>query len=515
MRVLVAKILIGVSMCVVAAHARSATNKTFKLTVSASPSGAGTVTPTSSSFPAGQQVTNAAKAATDYIFVRWSGDCSGSGACKVTLNADKNVVAEFKKNSFSVSTSVSPAGVGAIKLNPAGSRFTAGTKLSASSSALNNYFEFQAWGGACSGSGACTPVVNNDLTISANFHCIYDKYWRDYKALAYSLFGTQASSTSQPIWDCWSAAKMWGAHYTKPYYGGLYHPGVDYTFPTGTSIISPIAGVVQRVDISGVGNWTVNSGTTCGQIAIRDDRDGMNVILIHLSKQFVLKGERVAKGEVIGEVGQSTANGTCVATGPHLHVERRTSDRTGAAALQPSVNGVLQVTLDPTAILTESEKLSYSSELDGAHCSGCAITPFKTYSFSVAGFSAYSYSDAAKIFLSNPSANLPAVFVVYSEDAPASALFRVEGLTCNQESLAVQTEVWQLGLGSVSRLKFPYPMSIGTPYEFRDSSGRRGLYSVCSGLVNADRQKIKTVELLSKPEAYGGRVIYKTNVRVN
>ena len=68
----------------------------FKLTAMAEPSSGGTVSPEgTTSYDASTQVTVTATPASGYNFSGWSGDCSGSGSCVVTMDGDKSVTAKF------------------------------------------------------------------------------------------------------------------------------------------------------------------------------------------------------------------------------------------------------------------------------------------------------------------------------------------------------------------------------------------------------------------------------------
>jgi murein DD-endopeptidase MepM/ murein hydrolase activator NlpD len=93
-----------------------------------------------------------------------------------------------------------------------------------------------------------------------------------------------------------------------------YHTGVDYAAPTGTEVVACKSGKVLEAK-SGV-----SFGPSYGLAVIIDHGDGMRAIYAHLSKIDVKAGDRVRSGDKIGEVG-STGN----STGPHLHLEVRTS----------------------------------------------------------------------------------------------------------------------------------------------------------------------------------------------
>ena len=79
---------------------------THELTVSLAGTGSGSVSSTPSGidcgadcseiFPYGTVVTLTASADTGSTFKGWSGDCSGKGACMVTMTKQKAVIATFE-----------------------------------------------------------------------------------------------------------------------------------------------------------------------------------------------------------------------------------------------------------------------------------------------------------------------------------------------------------------------------------------------------------------------------------
>ena len=87
--------------------------------------------------------------------------------------------------------------------------------------------------------------------------------------------------------------------------GSKYHKGIDIAFPTGTHVLACEAGKVE------VAGW--NGGF--GKCIIISHGGGLKTVYGHLSRINVTKGQRVVRGQFIGEVG-STGN----STGPHLHL---------------------------------------------------------------------------------------------------------------------------------------------------------------------------------------------------
>ncbi len=88
---------------------------------------------------------------------------------------------------------------------------------------------------------------------------------------------------------------------------GAFHPGIDIAAPTGTPVRAAADGIVLQSgrDEAGYGN----------EIVI-DHGYGVDTRYGHLRRIFVVEGQEVTQGEVIGTVGM-----TGRATGPHLHYE--------------------------------------------------------------------------------------------------------------------------------------------------------------------------------------------------
>ena len=86
-----------------------------------------------------------------------------------------------------------------------------------------------------------------------------------------------------------------------------HHDGIDIACKVGTPVKAVLSGVV---DFSG------REGGYGKLIQLRHTGEQMKTRYGHLSKLLVKKGQRVRRGDIIGQSGN-----TGVSTGPHLHFE--------------------------------------------------------------------------------------------------------------------------------------------------------------------------------------------------
>lgn len=83
------------------------------------------------------------------------------------------------------------------------------------------------------------------------------------------------------------------------------HSGTDVAAPAGTKLLAPAAGVVTFAEPS----LYLTGGTV-----LIDHGQGVSSVFLHMRRIDVKVGERVARGQALGEVGA-----TGRATGPHMH----------------------------------------------------------------------------------------------------------------------------------------------------------------------------------------------------
>lgn len=107
-------------------------------------------------------------------FLRWTGACTGTGSCAVTLDAARTVTAVFGVTTFRLTTSV--GGRGKVSSTPGGvscpRRCSAAFKANSSirlRAAASPGFRFTGWTGSCRGTGSCVVKLNRNRAVRATF----------------------------------------------------------------------------------------------------------------------------------------------------------------------------------------------------------------------------------------------------------------------------------------------------------------------------------------------------------
>jgi hypothetical protein len=182
----------GTGGCTVTVNAAIAVTATFTLrqhtlTATTAGTGGGAVTSNpagitcpgvcSSIFNHGQIVMLTAMPDGQSTFTGWSGACTGSGACAVTMDQARNVTATFTQQSHGVTVIPAGTGSGTVTSSPAGincgadcsEAYGAGTVVTLTASPAVGS-SFAGWaGGGCSGTGACVVTVNSAVSVTATF----------------------------------------------------------------------------------------------------------------------------------------------------------------------------------------------------------------------------------------------------------------------------------------------------------------------------------------------------------
>jgi len=143
---------------------------TYDLTVVVDPVGSGTTNPAVGvhTYAEGTAVNVTATAATGYTFDHWSGACSGTGTCSVTMDADKTVTAHFTGITYDLTVAVDPAGSGTTNPAVGVHAYAHGIVVDITATPAAGY-AFDHWSGACTGTGACSVTMDGDKVVIAHF----------------------------------------------------------------------------------------------------------------------------------------------------------------------------------------------------------------------------------------------------------------------------------------------------------------------------------------------------------
>jgi subtilisin family serine protease len=182
----------GTGVCTVAmTEAKAVTAQfqaqSFSLSVTRAGNGIGSVAASSggllcgitcsATYAGGSSVTLTATAGTNSRFTGWSGACTGTGACVVSMTAARSVTATFDVSRYTLSVSRSGEGTGSVSSSPSGiscgatcsASLSTGTSVKLTATAAKGS-KFAGWTGACSGSASsCTVSMNAAITVGARF----------------------------------------------------------------------------------------------------------------------------------------------------------------------------------------------------------------------------------------------------------------------------------------------------------------------------------------------------------
>jgi hypothetical protein len=161
--------------------------ESYALTLQKSGSGTGTVTSSdggvscgaacpgaSASYRYGTTVTLTAAPAAGAAFAGWSGACSGTSACVVTIAGATSVGAVFTLQSYALTVTRTGAGTvassdGKIACGATCSAAYGYGAMVALSAIANTGSTFTGWSGACNGTGTCTVTMGSAQSVAAGF----------------------------------------------------------------------------------------------------------------------------------------------------------------------------------------------------------------------------------------------------------------------------------------------------------------------------------------------------------
>ena len=174
-------------------------------TVTSGPPGIDCGTDCSENYPSFTKVTLTATPYAGSTFTGWSGACSGTGSCVVTMDQARSVSASFELQQRALTLTKNGNGAGSVTSTPAGidcgptcsSDFDYGTEVTLTAAAAEGS-TFTGWSGAgCSGTGSCVVTMDQAHSVSASFEL-------QQRALTLTKNGNGAGSvTSAPAGiDC-------------------------------------------------------------------------------------------------------------------------------------------------------------------------------------------------------------------------------------------------------------------------------------------------------------------------
>jgi murein DD-endopeptidase MepM/ murein hydrolase activator NlpD len=147
---------------------------------------------------------------------------------------------------------------------------------------------------------------------SANADPTFKQLFTSWKKLDNIASGAIAIPSDKPLRTA-EFTSGFGSRDDPFHHGAAFHPGIDLAAPYGTPVYATADGTVLRA------GW--NSGGY-GNLVEIDHGRGIVTRYGHMSKVLVNAGDRVTRGEQIGEVGSTGRS-----TGNHLHYEVRIDDQ--------------------------------------------------------------------------------------------------------------------------------------------------------------------------------------------
>ncbi|MDM8536886.1 hypothetical protein QUF70_09055 [Desulfobacterales bacterium HSG17] len=147
--------------------------------VSSEPAGIDCGTDCNNDFNEDTLITLTAVPETGYEFTGWSGPCSGTGACSVTMDSWQNVIAGFEiEKTPQYALGVDKAGDGTGKIVSAPSGINCGTDCGQAydentqvtlTAVPETDSEFAGWSGACTGTGGCSVKMDEAKNVTGTF----------------------------------------------------------------------------------------------------------------------------------------------------------------------------------------------------------------------------------------------------------------------------------------------------------------------------------------------------------
>lgn len=256
--------------------------------VSSSPTGLDCGARCVTGFDLGAQVTLTATASSGSTFTGWSGACTGTSTCTLSLSAAAEVVATFEVASHPVTVALTGAGAGAVSSSPPGidcgvdcteTWFAGTTVLLTATPAPGSLFT--GWSGACTGTEPCMVLGLDAVTdVTATF--ALESYLLTVAPagpgsglISSSPAGIACGSDCTESWSSGTSITLTatpavGSLFTGWSGGGCTGTGACVITPTEASTVVPTFAIQQfplDVTLTGNGVGVVTSapaGISCG-----------------------------------------------------------------------------------------------------------------------------------------------------------------------------------------------------------------------------------------------------------
>jgi Tol biopolymer transport system component len=294
--------------------------------VTSSPAGIDCGLSCSTTFQQGTSVTLTATADPNSVFTGWSGECTGTGTCEVTMSAAKSVTATFAPILHELTVTKAGGGSGTVSSSPAGidcgptceADFQQATVVTLTATPGANS-TFTGWSGECTGTGTCEVTMDAARSVTATFAPILHQL-----SVTKAGTGTGSVSSSPAGIDCGLTCSADFQQATVVTLTAAADPGSVFTgwtgdcLGTGTcevtmdeakSVIATFAETKQlTVTKAGAGSGTVTSipaGIDCGPTCEADYITGTVV---------TLTAAPGANSTFTGWSGDCNGTGTCQVT---------------------------------------------------------------------------------------------------------------------------------------------------------------------------------------------------------
>ena len=385
------------------------------LTVTKTGSGTGTVTSDiagincgatcSASFGDGTVVTLTASVSSGSIFTGWSGDCSGTGTCTVTMSAARSVTATFVA-AYTLAVTKTGSGTGTVTSDVGGLScgatcsvdYADGTVVTLTATAASGS-RFTGWSGACSGTGTCTVTMSAARNVTAGFIALY--------TLTVTKSGSGTGSVSGSGINCGltcsadyddgtvvtlTAGAASGSRFSG-WSGACSGTGTcTVTMSAARNVTATfIALYTLTVTKSGSGTGTVTSdvgGVSCGATCSADFDDGTVV---------TLTGTAASGSRFSGWSGACSGTSTCTVTmsaarnvtANFVALYTLTVTRSGSGSGNVAGNGIdcgptCSLDYDDGTVVTLTATASSGSRFTGWSGAGCSGTGTCTVTMSAA-----------------------------------------------------------------------------------------------------------------------------------